>query len=186
MRAAVARRRHAVEQVDARGDRVEEVPRRPDPHEVTGAIRRERGRRSLDGDPHGLAVLADAHAADGVPHEAVGRDGVDGGAPQVLEGAALDDAEEGLVRALDSAVRGEARGAPVEPAVRPIGRLWTWPRSLGSAGQWSKAMNTSGPSARWISIARSGVMRIRSPSMIDLNVTPSSSSVLMSAMLKTW
>ena len=59
-------------------------------------------------------------------------------------------------------------------------------RSVGVDGQWSNAMATSGPSARWMSTTRSGVRRTRLPSMIDLNETPSASIVARSLMLNTW
>ncbi len=59
-------------------------------------------------------------------------------------------------------------------------------RLLCPGGHWSKAMITSAPSARSISITRSGVKRCVEPSMWLRKVTPSSSIVLMSESENTW
>ena len=42
----------------------------------------------------------------------------------------------------------------------------------GSAGQWSRHMATSAPSASWIAMARSGVSSSSRPSMCDRKATP--------------
>ena len=110
--ARVARRQHAVEHVDARADRDEEIARRADPHEVARPLRVEVRRHLGQGCVHRLDGLADREAAE---REAVERERaelVGVRAPEVDVRAPLHDAEHGLPLA---SRREAARG--------PAGRL---------------------------------------------------------------
>src|SRR6185295_4775041 len=78
--------------------------------------RQERGRRA-DGGAHLRPVLADAHAPDRVAGEVVRERGLRGLAPQVLEHAALHDAEERLAARV-AAELAMARNAALEPRAR--------------------------------------------------------------------
>ena len=107
----------AVEHVDALADRLEEIRRGADAHEVARAPARQQLRRAAD-DVGALGArvahreAADGEAVEGVLREEAGRLGAQRG----IE-AALHDGEEGLLRV---GARGEA---PQGPAVRAVHRL---------------------------------------------------------------
>src|SRR5205085_2164556 len=66
----VARRQHAIEQIDAALDGEHEVLGRPDAHEVARAILGQQRARALERRSHELGSLADGEAADRIALEA--------------------------------------------------------------------------------------------------------------------
>src|SRR6266513_2751793 len=63
--AAAARRRHAVEQIDAALDRGDKIRGEPDAHKITGQCRRQSRLEHIDGLVHFVLRLADRQPADG-------------------------------------------------------------------------------------------------------------------------
>ena len=133
--AAVARRHHAVEHVDAARDRFEDVVGRADAHQIARPVGRQLRRRLLDHRQHHVLRLADRKAADGValeircrPARARSRRAARGSSPpctmpnsalpglRALEGAlaALGPAQRQLHRALDLVARRRQPQAFVE------------------------------------------------------------------------
>jgi hypothetical protein len=98
-----------------------------------------------------LAVLADADAADRAADELVRATASTDCAPQVLEHAALHDAEQRLAaRVAAELAVARARSARASGACART-RLRLRRGLRGSLGQWSNAICTSAPSARLIS-----------------------------------
>jgi hypothetical protein len=123
--ARVARRQHAIEQVHAARDRRHEVVRRPGPHQVARAIRRQPIRHPLDDVVHDVRRLADRQAADGIGIEADLERALDAAVAQIRKRAALHDAELDLAwrrprhRRIGARLKGEE---PVAAAPRPAQR----------------------------------------------------------------
>src|SRR2546430_4477731 len=76
--ARIARRQHAVEHVDAARDRLHEVLRLADTHEIPRAVGGQRGRHARGELEHRRLGLADGEAADGVAVEAESHRALDG------------------------------------------------------------------------------------------------------------
>jgi hypothetical protein len=92
--ARVPCRHHAVEHVDAGRDALHEILRRPDSHEVAGAVGGQQRRREVERIHHLVLRLADGEAADRDAVEGQRGDLLHAALAQVGVDAALDDAEE--------------------------------------------------------------------------------------------
>ena len=92
--APVARREHAVEEVDSRPDGLEQIGRGPDPHQVARPVGGEKSRGKSRDRADRLFRLPDGHAANSVSRKVEVDDSRGGVASQVLVGPALHDAEE--------------------------------------------------------------------------------------------
>ena len=110
----VARRQHAVEEVDARRDRLDQIFRRAHAHQVARPLFGQP--RAGENAPAVLLRFADREAADGVAVEADVDQALDRRRAQLRMDAALDDAEQ-RVRAIPCAFR------PCGPAHRQFHRL---------------------------------------------------------------
>ena len=161
---AVARdpgREHRVEQVDAPVDRVEQVERRAEAHQVA------RPRVAIEERHRGVerrVALAPGVSSPARPPMLMPSNGSAGDEPRRLRAQPGSSppwtiAEQRLVGAR---VGGERA---LRPAVRPVAsRPRTTGRGeLGNTG-WSKATAMSGPSASWTAIECSGVNRWIDPS----------------------
>lgn len=94
--AGIAGRHHAIEHVDAGGDRIHQVLRRADAHQVARLVGRQLRRRMGKNARHVFLGLADREAADG---HAVETDVAQAGhrfVAEIFMHAALDDAEQGV------------------------------------------------------------------------------------------
>src|SRR3989442_5295966 len=94
--ARIARRQHAVEHVDAARDRLHEVLRLANTHEIPRAVGGQRGRHARGELEHRRLGLADGEAADGVAVEAEGHRALDGLRSELVERSTLADAEQRL------------------------------------------------------------------------------------------
>ena len=116
-RLAVSRvpcRQHTVEEVDAAGDRLHQIGRLADAHQIAGLLARQQARRQLgELEHHGLG-LPHRHAADRVAVEPDGDGLLDRAAAQVGVGAALDDAEQRLAAGAALPVRRLRAAGPAE------------------------------------------------------------------------
>ena len=113
-----ARRQHAVEHVDAAHHRADDVVRPADAHQVAGlAIRHARGGGLQHAEGLRLA-LADRQAAHGVARQVEGGQRLGRFPPQIVEHAALHDAEQRVTRALPERAR-----AAFGPAQRQAHRV---------------------------------------------------------------
>ena len=92
----VARRQHTVEHVDTARDRLHQVLRLADAHEIAGAIGGQCSGHARGELEHGRLGLAHGHAADGVAVEAQRHRALDRLRPEIVVRPALDDAEERL------------------------------------------------------------------------------------------
>ncbi|MNJ41049.1 hypothetical protein D3C77_359560 [compost metagenome] len=106
-------RQDAVEHVDAAPDRLDQIDRLADAHQIAGAVLGQELRRVVQDLAHGVVAFADGQAADGVAVEADLLQTFRRFAAQVLIGRALLDAEQGLRVAGAEGVLG---------ALRPAGR----------------------------------------------------------------
>ena len=156
---SVPGRHHAVEEVDAGRDGVEDVLRAADAHQVARSVGRQEVRRHLERLADRLGPFADADAADRVAVEILGDEGFRAFCAEVRMRAPLNDPEKGLI------------GAPVGrlAARRPRRssdrrRRRSPPSMAGKRGQWSRHIATSAPSFSWIAMARSGVSSRMLPS----------------------
>jgi hypothetical protein len=88
----------------------------------------------------------------------------------------------------NSAWSGRVRAARQRSAQRWVRAIASPTRAAGrvASTSWSNAIAISPPRASWISTARSGVRRCADPSRWLAKVTPSSSTRLRWARLKTW
>ena len=112
-----ARRQHAVEDIHAARNPLDEVFRRPHAHQIAGLVARQLRRGESKRAQHRLLRLADGEAADGVAGEIERGEELHALRPQVGEDAALHDAEERLILAVMGGL------APLGPAMRPRQRL---------------------------------------------------------------
>jgi hypothetical protein len=110
---------HAVEQVDAQPDRLDDPDRIAEAHEVArltvGEVR-ERGGQRLE---HGLAGLAHGQAAHRVPVEPDGHGALGALVPEGAVGAALQDPE---LAELGSVLLEEGTAGPLRPRRGAIDR----------------------------------------------------------------
>ena len=154
----IPRGSHAVEQVDAAGDALQQIRGESDTHKITGHFRGKDGTEILQHAVHDLFRLANREPADGNAGPGAALDGsVCGATAKVLVGSALQDRPEGLRPGREpSALACLALQRSSHRSVRSI------PSSARSCGAcpgttWSNAIAMSAPSATWISMARSGV-----------------------------
>ena len=179
----VARRKHAIEHVDAGRDAGDDVLRRADAHQIAGPVgrqgaapcdsarraslpwarrptcRRWHSRRS----PMSTSPASDAsRRSSNMP-------------PCTIPKSAF-----GLARASNSAAR-----AP-RPAQRELHRCRRLVARGGYGVHSSNTMAISESSARWICIEISGVSSSRSPLTGDANATPSSRTLRRAPRLQTW
>ena len=112
--AAVARRQHAVEHIDAGADAGEEVLRPADAHQIARFLDRQQRRRRAEGGDHLRRRLADAEAAQGVAGKVQRGQLAAQRAAQLQIGAALHDGEQRLIRSPLS------RSAALGPANRSV------------------------------------------------------------------
>ena len=165
--AAIAGRHHAVEEIDPGGDGVEDVLRAADAHQVARPVLGQKVGRDGEGLADLVAPLADADAADGVAVEIEGQQGLGALGAEVGVRPPLNDPEERLI----GAACAPPCSAPAQAIVRPTASAIS-SCEAGSAGQWSRHMATSAPSASWIAMARSGVSSSSRPSRCERKVTP--------------
>ena len=108
--AAIARRQHTIEHVDAASDGFEEIGRRADAHEITRPLRRQRRRGLADDFEHHALRFADGKPADGITGEA-----------DIDEPAHAVGAQLVVVAALHDAEQGAAGGSALERALAALG-----------------------------------------------------------------
>ena len=118
--APVARRQDAVEHVDAAPDRLDEVLRRADAHEITRLLRRQDRHDTVERRQHQLLALADREAADRVARKIHADERFRRAPPQLGVRAALHDRKQrlaGLRLVRESGMRA------LRPAQRQLHRL---------------------------------------------------------------
>ena len=166
---AVAGRHHAIEHVDAAGDRFEKIGGRADAHQIPRPLGRQRRRRLGDDFEHHLLGFADGEAADSV----TGKTDLDQ-RPRARDRAASDRRRPAQCRT----ARGRAAAPSNARLHRSAQRNDSFmarsisPRSAGSRTHSSSCMAISEPSMICTSMARSGVSSIIAPSMWERKVTP--------------
>ena len=155
--AAEPGRQHAVEQVDAEGDGLDERRRVADAHQVARAVGRQVGERGGEGRQHLGPGLAHRQAADAVAVE-VELDR----APRRSRPAAPRRCRPGRCR---TAPGRRGRWAARARSAHAGGALDRQPRppraAHGSGGHTSSTIWMSAPSSSWVATADSGVRRWR-------------------------
>ena len=121
--ATVPRRHNAVEHIYAAFNRLQDVPRRTDAHQVTGFVLREDIVANLDHVIHHFGRLAYRQTAYGIPVSVKVAQTLAGFLPQVAVRTALHDREEVLLIAVQIFRAIEACYTAVEPAVRAVHRV---------------------------------------------------------------
>ena len=128
--AGVSRGKHAVEHVDPRRHRLDDVLGRAHAHEIARPVRGQ-PRRGVRHDPAHVALgLADREPADRVAVESDGREPREGFVAQTFDHSTLDDAEKGVgvafVRALGALgpAQGEAHRLRGVALARGVGRAF--------------------------------------------------------------
>ena len=97
----IARRHHAVEHVDTATDQFQQVPRRSDAHHIARVVCRQVVRAEVGDFVHCFGRFTDGKTAHGVAIRAEFCDAFDGLLAQVRVHAALDNAEELLIVAVN-------------------------------------------------------------------------------------